>query len=121
MSSEYTLLGKLLRFTSQKCRKAIIKYMNVLYNYSFTCTSNTYCIRKLLYIIVIHYQNKTLYNRVFLATYFMVLLMFTMYVHRPHPKFNNKSKVDLVWYLTQCNSLFSDFPGFQIYMYIYTL
>ena len=42
-----------------------------------TFTFNTDCIYTLLHMIVTHYQNKTLYNRVCSCANFMVLLMFS--------------------------------------------
>ena len=45
-----------------------------------------------MYIIVTHNQNKTLYNRVFFGTHFMVLLMFSR-IHRARPMFTKLMKI----------------------------
>ena len=68
-----------------------IGYKNVLHKYSFErlWTQTEYKkIWKLLCMIVTRYQNKTLYNRVFLVQILWVLSMFSR-SHRTHPKLNN--------------------------------
>ena len=56
-------------------------------------TFNKYCIFKLLYMIVT-YQNKALYNKVYFGTSFTNLLMFScIHVPSTHPKFNHENYV----------------------------
>ena len=75
--------------------KIIIKYKkNVLHKYSFArfnpFTLNIDCICKLLYMIVSHYHNKTLYNRLFFGTIFTDFLMLSG-MHKTHPEYNNEN------------------------------
>ena len=67
-----------------------------------TPTFIKYCINKLLYKTVTHYQNKTLYNKVFFGTNFMHLQMF-LHIHITHPKFYNINQV--IQYDTSGNSI----------------
>ena len=83
--------------------------INVHFNVDLI-TFNKYCICKLLYIIVSHYQNKLLLNNFFFSTLFTDLLMFSC-IHRAHPKVNGSN---LVVNITQCNSLFCNFLDCQI-------
>ena len=76
-------------------------------------TFNKYFISKLLYMIVINYQNKTLYNKVLFDTYLMALVMFSR-IHRTNPMFNNKNKVD--WYDTK-HTVISYFAIYQSVRY----
>ena len=65
-------------------------YINIqLTIYLFTV--NKYCICILLDITITHYQNKTLYNKVFFGTNFMDSLMF-LGMHRTSPKLNYANK-----------------------------
>ena len=68
--------------------KVIIKYKSVLHKYPFDRKSvfNTNCICKLLYMIVTHYRNKTLYNRMLFETNCKDVLKFSR-LHRTNPKF----------------------------------
>ena len=43
-----------------------------------------------LAMIVTHFQNKTLYNRVLFGTNFIVLFVFSR-IHRTHSKFNDEN------------------------------
>ena len=43
-------------------------------------------------MIIIYYQNKTLYNKVFFGTYFTEMLMFS-HIERTRLKFNNANKI----------------------------
>ena len=76
------------------------------------------CLCKYVYIIVTHYQNKTLYNRVLSGTIFMVLLMLSC--------IQRTIKSQVIQYDTKHNAInyFCDFPDchtctrqiFNIYM-----
>ena len=58
--------------------------------YSFAV--NRYFISKLLYTIITHNQNKTLYNKELCITNFTDLMMF-LHIYRTHAKFNNSNEV----------------------------
>ena len=45
----------------------------------FTLNKYQYCLCKLLYMIITHYQNKTLYNKVFFGTNFRIYCRFLTY------------------------------------------
>ena len=54
-------------------------------------TFNIYYICKSMYMTVIHYQNKTLCNKLFFDTTCTDLLF--SYIQRTHPKINNINKI----------------------------
>ena len=79
-----------------------------------TSTFKWYCVCYFSYVIVTHYKNKMWYNNMIFSTNFTDLVMF-FHIHITYPKFNNAHLGSLVWYLTQCISLFCDFLCCQIW------
>ena len=56
--------------------------------YSFTFNTDCIKVYKLVYMIVIHYRNKMLYNRVICGTN-SINLFKILGIHRTHVNFNN--------------------------------
>ena len=104
-------LTEILRFRELKSTKICCIHIHLTVN---LFTSNKYWIYKLLYMFVSYYQNKVLYNSFFLIQFFFRFVDFLV-LHRIHPNFNKCKLCSLIWYFRRCNSLFSEFPGCNLY------